>query len=166
MTTVDIITTADAAARLDELLWIVLWQPLGLPRDIRNTFNMDGEKFELLAQENGQAVGGLLAVWTGRAEIELRHLAVAAHAQGRGIGRSLVTELCRIAKARNCRRIHTIARNTSAEFFRTLGFQTAPGQTPEHPVFLEHGITFELMEKFIEQVAPANCSTAARSRGG
>ena len=97
MTTVDIITTADAAARLDELLWIVLWQPLGLPRDIRNTFNMDGEKFELLAQENGQAVGGLLAVWTGRAEIELRHLAVAAHALGRGIGRSIVTELCRIA---------------------------------------------------------------------
>lgn len=166
MVTVAIVTTADAAARLDELLWVVLWQPLGLPRDIRHTLSLEGEEFELLAQENGQAVGGLVAVWTGGTEIELRHLAVASHAQGRGIGRSLVTELYRIAKAKNCRRIHTIARNTSAEFFRTLGFQTAPGQVPEHLVFLEHGITFELMEGFVEQGAPADRSTATRSRGG
>ncbi|NLO34449.1 MAG: GNAT family N-acetyltransferase [Candidatus Hydrogenedentes bacterium] len=150
MAIIEVVTTADAAARLDELLWVVLWQPLGLPRDIRHTFGLEGEKFELLAQENRQVVGGLVAVWAGATEIELRHLAVASHAQGHGIGRSLVTEFYRIAKAKNCRRIHTIARNTSGEFFRTLGFQTAPGQAPEHPVFLEHGITFELMEKFIE----------------
>jgi N-acetylglutamate synthase-like GNAT family acetyltransferase len=147
---VEIVTTTDAAARLDELLWAVLWQPLGLPRDIRHTFSVEGEEFELLAQENGQVVGGLVAVWAGGTDIELRHLAVASHAQGHGIGRSLVTELYRIAKTRNCRRIHTIARNTSGEFFRTLGFQTAPGRAPEHPIFLEHGITFELIEKFVE----------------
>ena len=166
MATVAIVTTADAAARLDELLWVVLWQPLGLPRDIRHTLSLEGEEFELLAQENGQAVGGLVAVWTGGTEIELRHLAVASHAQGRGIGRSLVTEFYRIAKTKNCERIHTIARNTSGEFFRMLGFQTAPGQAPEHPIFREHGISFELMERFVEQGTPADCSTAARSRGG
>ncbi|MFA5687765.1 MAG: GNAT family N-acetyltransferase [Kiritimatiellales bacterium] len=166
MVTVEIVTTADAAARLDELLWVVLWRPLSLPRDIRRTFSLEGEEFELLAQENGQGVGGLVAVWTGGSGIELRHLAVAPHAQGHGIGRSLVMELYRIAKIKNCRRIHTIARNTSGEFFRTLGFQTAPGQAPEHPVFLEHGITFELMERFVEQSTPADCSTAVRSLSG
>lgn len=160
MERVKIVTTADAAARLDKLLWVVLWQPLGLPRDIRHTFSLEGEEFELLAQENEQVVGGLVAVQTGGAEIELRHLAVASHAQAHGIGRCLVTKLYRIAKAKNCRRIHTIARNTSREFFRTLGFQTAPGQAPEHPIFLEHGITFELMERFVEQGTPSDCSTA------
>lgn len=143
-------TTAEAAARLDELLWVVLWQPLGLPRDIRQAFSLEGEEFELLAQENEQVVGGLVAVWTGNTEIELRHLAVAAHAQGRGLGRDLVTELYRIAKARHCQRIHATVRNTSAGFFRRLGFQSASGQAPEHPVFLEHGIRFELMEKVIK----------------
>ena len=165
MATVKIVTTADAATRLDELLWVVLWQPLSLPRDIRHTFSLQGKEFELLAQENGQAVGGLVAVWTGGTEIELRHLAVVSHAQGRGIGRNLVTELYRIAKIKNCRRIHTIARNTSGEFFRRLGFQTAPGQVPEYPIFIEHGITFELMERFMEQDTPANCTTVARAAG-
>ena len=119
------------------------------------------DSMELLARENEQVVGGLVAVCIGDAEMELRHLAVAFHAQGRGVGRSLVAELCRIAKARNCRRIHTIARNTSAEFVRTLGFQAAPGLAPEHPLFLEHGIKFELMEKFIEQDAAPASNTAA-----
>ena len=150
MARVAIVTTADAAARLDELLWVVLWQPLGLPRDIRQTFSLAGKEFELIAQDNGQVLGGLVAVWSEDAEIELRHLAVAFHVQRHGIGRSLVTELCRIAKTRNCRRIHTIARNTSVEFFRALGFQTASGEAPAHPAFFERGITFELMERFLE----------------
>jgi RimJ/RimL family protein N-acetyltransferase/GNAT superfamily N-acetyltransferase len=153
---IQIVTTGDDAARVDEILWAVLWQPLGLPRDVRGSFKLDGEEFELLALEDEQVVGGLVAVWTGDGEVELRHVAVASFAQGRGIGRGLVAELCRIAKATHCRRIHTIARNTSAEFLRTLEFQTAPGQAPDHPVFLEHGITFELMEKFVEQGAPAD----------
>jgi N-acetylglutamate synthase-like GNAT family acetyltransferase len=151
MAVIEIVTTPDAAAKLDELLWVVLWQPLGLPRDIRSSFSLEGEEFELLARENGQVVGGAVAVWTGEAEMELRHLAVATHARGHGIGRSLIHELCRVAMVKKCRRIHTIARNTSADFFRKLGFQNAPGQAPEHPVFSEYGITFELMERFVEQ---------------
>jgi len=92
MATIEIVTTGDDAARLDELLW------------------------------------------------------------------AAVAELCRMAKAKRCRRIHTIARNTSAGFFRTLGFRMAPGQAPEHPAFLEHGITFELMERFVDQGAPAGAA--------
>lgn len=150
MATIEIIMASDAAARLDELLWKELWQPLGLSRDVRHTFGLEGEEFELLAQESGQLLGGLVAALTGDNEVELRHLAVFSDVQRRGIGRSLVTELHRIAKTKNCRRIYTIARNTSREFFRKLGFQTAAGQAPEHPVFLEHGITFEVMERFVE----------------
>lgn len=150
MAIVENVKTAGDAAAMDELLWRILWQPLGFSRDIRSKFNIDGEKLELAARENDQVVGGLVAVWTADREIELRHLAVASTAQRKGIGRDLVTELCRIASVNMCHRIHAIARNTSAGFFREVGFQTAQGHAPEHPAFLEHGITFVLMERIIE----------------
>ena len=150
MATIETVATAADAAELDELLWQVLWRPLGLPRDARHAFCADGEALELVANENGRIVGGLVAVWTANAEVELRHLAVAPNAQRHGNGRSLVAELVRIAASRGCRRIHTIARNSSAGFFRRLGFRTAPGKAPEHPVFTKQGITFELMERLVE----------------
>jgi N-acetylglutamate synthase-like GNAT family acetyltransferase len=83
-------------------------------------------------------------------EIELRHLAVDPSVQRKGVGRSLITDLFRIAMSRRCHRIHTIARNTSVSFFKAQGFHIASGKAPEHTVFLEHGITFELMEKVVE----------------
>lgn len=150
MATVEPVTTAGDAEEMDELLWRVLWQPLGLPFDIRGQFNIDGEKIELSAKENGQIVGGLVAVWTADNEIELRHLAVSSSTQRKGIGRCLVTELYHIASVKMCHRIHTIARNTSVGFFREVGFRTTPGRKPEHPVFLAHGITFDLLERIVE----------------
>lgn len=148
--TIETVATKTDAAELDELLWRVLWEPLGLPRNVRHRFSVDGDALELIAKENKRVVGGLVAVWTASTEVELRHLAVAPDAQHRGNGRSLVAELVRIVAPRGCRRIHTIARNTSARFFRQLGFRTAPGRAPQHPAFMSHGITFELMEKIVE----------------
>ena len=149
MADVETATTSADIARVDALLWRILWLPLGLPPDVRQRFSIDGEELVLAAREQGRLVGGLVAVRTGESGVELRHLAVAADAQGKGIGRSLVTELARIVASRKGRRIHTIARSTSAGFFRRLGFRTVPGQAPEHPVFLAHGITFVLMEKIV-----------------
>ncbi len=150
MATVEIATTACDAAEVDELLWRVLWQPLGFPRDIRSSFNIEGEELALAAKENGRIVGGLAGVWTAENEIELRHLAVGSSHELKGIGRALVMELFHIASVKLCDRIHTIARNTSVGFFRGVGFQTAPGRVLEHPVFLKHGITFEFMERKVE----------------
>ncbi|MDD3617955.1 MAG: GNAT family N-acetyltransferase [Desulfobulbaceae bacterium] len=150
MAVIETVTATAALAEVDELLWRVLWQPLGLPPDARGRFGIDGKEIVLAARERGKLVGGLVAVWTSRTEIELRHLAVAPEAQGKGIGRSLAAALSGIVAAKKGRRIHTIARSTSAGFFRRLGFQTAPGQAPEHPVFLAHSITFELMEKIVD----------------
>jgi len=150
MASVEIVRTAEDTAQVDELLWLVLWQPLGLPRNIRSKFNIDGEKLELAAKINGKIVGALVAVWTAESEIEIRHLAVETGHQRKGIGRSLIGGLCRIASVSTCHRIHTIARNTSAGFFGGVGFQPAAGRAPDHPVFLVHGITFVIMEKIVE----------------
>jgi N-acetylglutamate synthase-like GNAT family acetyltransferase len=150
MATIETVATTTDVAELDELLWHILWQPLGLLRGVRHAFSVDGEELELVAKENGRIVGGLVAVWTADAEVELRHLAVASNAQRHGNGRSLVAELVRIVASRKCRRIHTIARNTSADFFRQLGFRAAQGKAPDHPAFMKQGITFELMERIVE----------------
>lgn len=150
MTVVETVATKADAKELDELLWRILWQPIGLPRDVRREFSVNGEELELIAKEKGRIVGGLVAIWTSEREVELRHLAVAASAQGKGVGRSLVDALLHIATSRKCQRIRTVARNTSVGFFRKLGFQMAEGQAPEHPTFVRHGITFKLMEKSVE----------------
>ena len=64
MATVETVNTTADAADLDELLWRILWQPLGFPRDVRSKFTTDGEKLEVAAKKNGEIVGGLVAVWT------------------------------------------------------------------------------------------------------
>jgi N-acetylglutamate synthase-like GNAT family acetyltransferase len=155
METVGTVRTAKDTAELDELLWRVLWQPIGLPRDIRSNFSINREKIELAVKKKGKIVGGLVAVWTSENEIELRHLVVHPDYQREGIGQSLVAKLFSVASAKPFHRVHTIARNTSVSFFRKLGFQTASGTPPEHPIFMKHGITFELMEKIVEHQGAA-----------
>ena len=147
---------------LDQLLWEVLWKPLGLPRDIRASFRLNGECIELVAKAEGKVIGGLMANWINDSEAELRHIALKPEVQNQGIGRQLVTSLISIISCQGCLRIHTIARNTSAGFFRNLGFKTAPGIPPEHSDFKKHGITFELMERNVEQANPADGKTRRR----
>ncbi len=111
----------------------------------------------MVAKEHGRVIGGVVAIWTGDTEVELLHLAVVPEEQNEGTGRRLIERVVEIVRSRGCRRIHTIARNTSAGFFRNLGFRTAPGTAPEHPVFKKQGIVFELMDRIFE---PAGASEA------
>jgi len=132
---------------LDLLLWEVLWRPLGLPRNLRDSFKHGGVPIEVVAKTGKILVGGLAADWTSSSEVEIRHLALREAFQKQGIGCRLVTSLISIVTAQGCHRLHTIARNTSVGFFRKLGFTASIGMPPEHPDFKKHGITFELMER-------------------
>ena len=143
---------------LDELLWRILWQPLGFPRDVHQEFKVEGESVELVAKESGRVTGGVVAVWTGDTEVELRHLAVAPEAQNQGTGRRLIESVVEIVRPKGCRRVHTIARNTSVDFFRSLGFKTASGTAPEHPVFRKRGIVFQLMDRMVEPIGADDAS--------
>jgi len=155
-TSIDIVRSPEDLADLDELLWNVLWRPLGLSRNIRQELKVDGEAIELISKAGNTAAGCLVAVWTAPEELELRHLAVVPEAHNCGVGRLLVMRLIEIAKKRGCRRLHTIARNTSSTFFRKVGFRRASGAPPDHPVFRKHGITFELMEMVLEPAPEAS----------
>jgi N-acetylglutamate synthase-like GNAT family acetyltransferase len=148
--TIETAASPMAADELDGLLWRVLWQPFGLPRNVRQEFKIDGESLELIAKENGRIIGGVVAVWTGDTEVELLHLAIEPEVQNQGTGRQLIESVAEIVRPKGCRRIHTIARNTSVGFFRNLGFKTVPGTAPEHPVFKKQGIVFEFMDRIFE----------------
>jgi GNAT superfamily N-acetyltransferase len=134
---------------LDWLLWEVLWKPLELPRNIRDSFKLEGEHLELGARIDNAFIGGLVANWTSPTEVEIRHLAVKPQNQNQCVGTQLVARLLENISGKSCARVYAIARNTSAGFFRRLGFTTAPGEPPEHPLFKKQGITFELLEKNI-----------------
>jgi ribosomal protein S18 acetylase RimI-like enzyme len=135
---------------LDALLWEVLWQPLGLPRDIRRSFALEGDCIELAASKaDGSLLGGLVANWTAASNVEIRHIAVAPCFQGLGIGSMLAGYLIEMLKEENCLRLQVIARNTSVPFFRRLGFDEVDSSIPDHPYFQIFGISFTLLEKEI-----------------
>ncbi len=137
-------TPADASD-LDTLLWVVLWKPLGLSRDVRKGLSIKGEQVELVALLDGNIAGGLVAVWTDKETVEIRHLAISVENQSRGIGKKLVAFLIDELSFKGCRSLSTFARNSSVSFFEKLGFQITPGNAPEHPVFKKHNISFHLM---------------------
>ena len=144
---IKLITSEYEFNALDELLWEVLWEPIGLPRDIRQSFMIEGEGVDLVALSGGGVIGGLSASWTFPMEVELRHLAVRPEVRRRGIGSSLVKKLIALVSQRNCSIVRTISRNTSTDFFRGMGFvPSRAGNFPDHPAFKKHGITFEMFE--------------------
>ena len=53
MAIMETVKKAGDAAELDELIWRILWHPLGFPRDIRSKFTIGSEKLELAAKEDG-----------------------------------------------------------------------------------------------------------------
>jgi len=141
--------TADESLQLDRLLRDVLWRPLGLPRDFRESVRFGGPEFEMVARGCGRVIGGIVATRTSRSTVEIRHIAVLPEARGQGVGSRLVASLTAVVSGEGCTRITTVARNTSAGFFARLGFTAVPDTVPPHPGFAGHGISFVRMEKRI-----------------
>ena len=141
------VTTQAQAEELDRILWQGLWQPIGLPRDIRESFKLEGACIELVATRGPEVLGGLVAaVWLCADTLELRHIALRPEFQRMSIGTKLVRELVAVAEAGRCLVIETYARNTSVGFFASLGFVTLPREPLKHPDFSKHGISFRRME--------------------
>ena len=110
----------------------------------------------VLAEIEGAAVG--LAVFfhnfstfLGRAGLYLEDLYVKPHARGRGIGRSLITFVARIAVDRKCGRFEwsVLDWNTRAiEFYRALGAVPMQGWTVQR-------VTGAALERLGSEVFPA-----------
>jgi N-acetylglutamate synthase-like GNAT family acetyltransferase len=115
--------SVEERCELDQLLWDILWRPLNLGRNIRNSFKLDKPQIDLIALDHDVMVGGLIANWLSGNEVELRHIAVRPEYQRRSVGRLLVRRLVNLIQGGAPLRIQTYARNTSTDFFVKLGFK-------------------------------------------
>ena len=138
---IKIADTNEEREQLDQVLWEVLWAPLALSRDIRQTFALDNDPVEFIAVENGDIVGGLVANRIDENALEIRHIALAPNHQQRSIGSGMVNALVEFARKEGIDKIQAYARNTSLGFFMHNGFATGDKMT--HPDFARHEITFQ-----------------------
>jgi ribosomal protein S18 acetylase RimI-like enzyme len=127
---------------LAQLLWDVLWKPLGLPRDIGSSFKLNGPQIELMAIMDDEIIGGLVANWLSKTVIELLHIAVKPGFQKTSIGKELVTNLITSVQQDCPIKIQVYARNTATGFYTKLNFKPINGYL-EHPDFSAHGIKFQ-----------------------
>jgi N-acetylglutamate synthase-like GNAT family acetyltransferase len=146
---IKVVESQDEREQLDELLWKVLWKPLGLPRDTRNKFALPGKEMELIAVEAQMVTAGLVVNWTDENELEIRHLAVEKTYQHRLTGTSLLSRLFDLIKKSDPVRVRAYVRNTSYPFFEKCGFRQVSEDWIEHPDFKKHGIHFKLVEKYV-----------------
>lgn len=143
--------TEEERNELDRLLWEVLWQPLGFPRDVRISFQLKGPFEEYYARSSEQGIiGGIVIRVASPGELDICHIAVCPGLQGSGIGKRLVGCAIEAARRNDCTRIVVIARNTSVDFFKKLGFVVLPRGIPDHPEFKKWGVTFHFMELCLE----------------
>ena len=132
---------------------IELWNTCGLispqndpHRDIQRKCRVNPELF-LLAVENGQIIGSVMAGYDGHRGW-LYYLAVDPDWRGRGFGSMMVDEARRRLRDMGCPKINILVRRTNAavvDFYRKAGF-TEPPDTffeyrgiPHVRMFLELG---------------------------
>ena len=142
--------TEEALEAIDQLLWEILWEPVGLPRNVRQRFKLPGSEVIFVAMHRKQLVGTVVGQSQNEREMELRHLAVRPDMQGNGVGRGLVAKLVEYSLNHGYISISTHARNTSQTFFEKHGFQPVPGETLTHPVFDNPRINFLFMRRLLK----------------
>jgi GNAT superfamily N-acetyltransferase len=84
----------------------------------------------LLAELDGEPVGMALyfhnfSTWTGKPGLYLEDLFVEERARGHGLGRALLVELARIARARDCGRLDlwVLHWNPTRDFYHRIGMR-------------------------------------------
>ncbi len=147
--------TPNDSDEVDELLWKVLWNPIDLPKDIRNEFKLDGEEITLAAKDSEQIIGIIVANKINHSEYEIRHIAVNPKYQKCGIGKKLIYALENILNKMEVDTVQTIARNSSQSFFETIGFVKMRDYRAL-PKFLKFGISFVLMKKKLPSMTKIN----------
>jgi N-acetylglutamate synthase-like GNAT family acetyltransferase len=111
--------------QVDELRFEVLFRPFGVPRnDMWNDAHPDVHR--LAAIENGLVIGYSCLLVEGR-EGQVRQVSVAFERQRMGVGKELMLETERHARALGLRRLYLNARLKAEPFYHRIGWTTLPG---------------------------------------
>jgi len=113
--------------RFDEVLdlyYAVLYGPWGVPRDFEWYHPAHGSRFAIALDADGGLLGSArLLPEAGEGPRQVRQVVVAESAQGRGVGRLLMTEIERIAAEQGVRELCLNARFTAFGFYEALGWE-------------------------------------------
>ena len=84
--------------------------------------DLDPECVHVLAELEGRSVGAARLRDDGHGTAKAERVAVLRDARGRGVGRALMRELERIARARGCRDVLLGAQVSAVPFYLALGY--------------------------------------------
>ncbi len=111
--------------QVDDLRYEVLFEPFGVPRnDMWNDAHPDVHR--LAAVHDGAVVGYACLLVEGH-DGQVRQVSVAFDRQGQGVGRAVMVELERQARALGLTRLYLNARLKAEPFYHRLGWTTLPG---------------------------------------
>ena len=100
----------------------VLRKPLGL--DLKNEdLSREHSDHHLVCEDKGEIVACLVLVTISSNELKMRQVAVAPHAQSRGVGRALVQFAEDFARDRGFSKITLHARATAIPFYEKAGYE-------------------------------------------
>lgn len=119
----------------------VLRIPLGLAFTVDQLASESDSHHLVALDEEGRILGCLMLTPHENGEIQMRQVAVKPEQQGTGLGRALVEEAERRAKALGCSRMMLHARDKAIGFYERLGYRR------EGDLFLEVGIVHQQMAK-------------------
>ena len=122
--------TPDQLEEYFDLRWRELRAPWNQPQGSERDELEESADHVTARDENGRLLGiGRLHLNRG-AEAQIRYMATEEHARGRGVGRGVVKELERLARAHGARRIVLNARLSVVGFYEHLGYSvTGSGPT-------------------------------------
>ena len=108
------------------LYYDVLYGPFGVARDVEWYRPAHGSKFAVALDADGAFLGSArLLPAAGEVERQVRQVVVAPEAQGRGVGRSLMAGIERVAIEEGARELWLNARRTAYGFYAATGWEYA-----------------------------------------
>ena len=105
-----------------DLRWRILREPWGQPRGSEKD-GLEADSIHLVAKENGKIIGCGRLHFNSPKEAQIRQMAVEEDYRGKGVGKSIVMELERIARKKGADHVVTDARVVAQGFYGKLGYR-------------------------------------------
>lgn len=120
-------TTDSELAEYYKVRYEILRKPWGQPMHSTKDDTETISVHLLVKDEAGNGIGSGRMQFNSETEAQIRSMAVRDEYQGKGIGKKVIQELERIARARNIKLLCLDSRENAVEFYKKNGFQiTAP----------------------------------------
>ncbi len=126
----ELVELVDVPAGADRERWVPLLELADEPEPLR-AYLHEGELFGLVG-DDGTPLGAILVIEDpadGRSRAELRAVAVAAHAQGQGVGARMIEAVVQVLAARG---VQTVLVGTASSGVRQLAFYQRCGFRLSH----------------------------------